>query len=81
MENRRDAYKRITHTYTHTHTHTHTLSLSPAVWVSLCLSEPARSTRLSREVFIFATLFLLSCKLWYNIICNDSYNVMFTITA
>ena len=37
-----------------------TLSLSPAVWVSLCLSEPARSTRLSREVLILFTESLLS---------------------
>ena len=37
-----------------------TFNLSPAARVSLCLSEPARSTRLSRDVLILATLFLLS---------------------
>ena len=39
-----------------------TLSLSPTVLASLCLSEPARSTRLSREVLILATDSLLSYR-------------------
>ena len=38
-----------------------TFSLSPAVLASLCRSEPARSTRLRREVLILATDSLLSC--------------------
>ena len=51
-------------TSTHIHLYyrgRHTLSLSPAVCVSLCLSEPARSTRFSRLLLILAIDSLVSC--------------------
>ena len=42
--------------YIHIHSSTTTFSLNPSVWASRCLSDPARSTKFSKELRIFATL-------------------------
>ena len=41
-----------------------TLSLSPSAWVSFCLSDPAKSTRWSRDTLILAIPALRSWMKW-----------------